>query len=115
MTRYAMIFYLTRALTPEESQRRNVEIPVWAKQVREMGVTLDPRSFEKAIFSSPSQEDGGASRNETDIRAFSNIVFLDSSSEEQAIQIAKIHPALRYGATVEVRSWTPPPATPARP
>ena len=36
------------------------------------------------------------------------IVFFDSPSSEQAVDIARIHPGLNYGVTLEVREWTSP-------
>jgi hypothetical protein len=36
------------------------------------------------------------------------IVFFDSPGSEQAVDIARIHPGLNYGVTVEVREWTSP-------
>jgi len=42
------------------------------------------------------------------------IVFFDASSKEQAVEIARIHPGLHYGVTVEVREWTSPRETAVR-
>src|ERR1700736_1177940 len=48
MKHYALLFHSTRALTPEELKQRAVEIASWVKQVTDMGITLDPRSFGEA-------------------------------------------------------------------
>lgn len=108
MKHYAIIFCATRTLTLEELQQRKVEIAAWAKEVKTMGISLDPRSFRRPAATLSGQageilfhEDNGGSM-------FSNIVFLDSPSEDQVIDIAKTHPGLRYGATMVVREWTAP-------
>jgi hypothetical protein len=109
MKHYAMIFYASRALTPEELKQRQVEIAKWAQEVRAMGIHLDPRSFGAPIGQFSLSEDGVINpRNGGTGAAYSNIVFLDSGSEEQALHVAKMHPGVNYGSTVEVREWTSP-------
>ena len=109
MKHYALIFYPSRTLTPEELTQRQVEILEWAKNVTSMGVDLDPRSFGSPLARLAASGNGGTGTS------FANIVFFNSASEEQVMQIAKTHPGLRYGATIEVREWTPPrPAVPTR-
>jgi hypothetical protein len=116
MKHYALVFYAsTRTLTPAELKQRQVEILDWAREVTAMGVNLDPRSFHAPLARlSPS---GGevVSANDGTSAPFSNIVFFDSASEEQAMHVAKIHPGLHYGATVEVREWTSPRPVAAQP
>jgi hypothetical protein len=109
MKHYAMIFYASRALTPEELKQRQVEIAKWAQDVRAMGIHLDPRSFGAPVGRFSLSEDGVIdSRNGPTAAAFSNIVFLNSGSEEQVLHAAKIHPGVNYGSRVEVREWTSP-------
>jgi len=115
MKHYAMIFYATRTLTPEELQQRKVEIAAWAKDVEAMGISLDPRSFGLPTASLSAQGGEVISHEDSGGSTFSNIVFFDSPSEAQAVGIAKAHPGLHYGATVVVREWTSPRETaPAR-
>ena len=115
MKHYALIFYPSRTLTPEELTQRQVEILEWVKNVTSMGVDLDPRSFGSPLARLAPAGGEAASGNNATGTAFANIVFFDSASEEQAMHIAKTHPGLRYGATIEVREWTPPrPAVPTR-
>jgi hypothetical protein len=109
MKHYAMIFYASRTLTPEELKQRQVEIAKWAQDVRAMGIHLDPRSFGAPVGRFSLSEDGvNDPRNGGTGVAFSNIVFLDSGSEEQALHVAEIHPGVNYGSRVEVREWTSP-------
>lgn len=110
-----MIFYPTRTLTPEELQQRKVEIAAWAKEVEDMGLTLDPRSFGETAANFVSQGGELVSRKEASDPSFSNIVFFDSPSVEQAVKIARMHPGLHYGATVVVREWSSPRETALKP
>jgi hypothetical protein len=43
------------------------------------------------------------------------IDFLQSGTFAEAVQIAKSHPGIQYGMSVEVRPWAPPPAWPPAP
>jgi hypothetical protein len=115
MKHYAMIFYPSRALAPEELKQRQVEILNWAKDVTAMGIHLDPRSFAAPVARLSLSNGEIVSGNEGNGSAFSNIVFFDSASEEQAMRVAKTHPGLHYGARVEVREWTSPTQTGAKP
>jgi len=108
MKHYAIIFYATRTLTPEELQQRKVEIAAWVIEVETMGISLDPRSFGQPAATLSAQVGDVVSDVDAGHAMFSNIVFFDSPSEDQVIHIAKTHPGLRYGATVVVREWTSP-------
>jgi hypothetical protein len=115
MKHYALLFYPSHTLTPGELKQRQIEILQWAKDVTSMGINLDPRAFGSPLARlAPSGGEAG-SGDEGAGSAFTNIVFFDSASEEQAMHVAKTHPGLRYGATVEVREWTPPRAAASTP
>jgi len=47
MKHYALIFHSNsnHTFTPKELGQRQVEIAAWAKQVTDMGITLDPRAL----------------------------------------------------------------------
>ena len=114
MQHYALIFHATRPLTPEELQRRGPEIQAWVKAVNSKGITLDPRAFGETVATF-SQQDTTVTRNGSTDPALVNIVFFDAPGKEEALEIARIHPGLHYGVTVEVREWsTPRLAVPAR-
>ena len=114
MKHYALIFHSSRTLTAEEAKQRGLDIGVWVKGVTERGITLDPRSFgeTEANFSANGGEN--VSRNGSSDPALVTIVYFDSPSKEQAVEIARTHPGLRYGVSVEVREWTSPRETAAR-
>jgi len=115
MKHYALLFHTSRTLSPGEVKQRGVEITAWVKQVTEMGITLDPRALGEtaATFSGKGTEviPGNGSIDPT----LSNLVFFDSPTKDQAVDIARIHPGLHYGVTVEVREWTSPRQPTARP
>ena len=108
MKHYVLIFHSTRTLSSEEIKQRGVDIAAWVKQFTDMGVTLDPRSLEETLANFSADGDQIVSREGSSDPTFRNLVFFDSSSSEQAVTIARTHPGLRYGATVEVREWTSP-------
>src|SRR6266550_7099865 len=115
MKHYALLFHTSRTLTPEEVKQRGVEITAWVKQVTNMGITLDPRALGEtaATFSGKGSDviPGNGSIDPT----LSNLVFFDSPSKDQAVEVPRIHPGLNSGATVEVREWTSPRQATARP
>ena len=116
MKHYALIFHTNsnRTLTPKEQHERQVEITAWAKQVTDMGVTLDPRALGETAANFSAEGSEVVSRKGSSDPTLSNIVFFDSPSREQALNIARIHPGLHYSVTVEVREWTSPLETAAK-
>ena len=108
MKHYVLIFHSTRTLTPEEIKQRGVDIAAWVKQVTDMGITLDPRSLGETLANFSAEGNKIVSREGPSDPAFRNLVFFDTASSEQAVTIARTHPGLHYGATVEVREWTSP-------
>jgi hypothetical protein len=117
MKHYALIFHTNsnRALTPQEQQQRQVEITAWAKQVTGMGVTLDPRALGETAANFSLEGEKIVSHEGSSDPTFRNLVFFDSASRDQAVTIARLHPGLHYGSTVEVREWTDPRQPTAKP
>jgi len=117
MKHYALIFHIssTRTLTPQEHAQRQSEITAWAKQVTAMGIALDPRALGDTAANLSLEGDKIVSHEGSSDPTFRNLVFFDSASREQAVNIARLHPGLHYGSTVEVREWTDPRQTPAKP
>jgi hypothetical protein len=114
MKHYALIFHITRTLTPEELEQRPLEIAAWVKRVTETGITLDPRALGDTAGTFSAEGGEIVSRKGSSDPTFRNIVFFDAPSRDQAVEIARIHPGLHYGATVEVREWTSPRETTAK-
>jgi hypothetical protein len=117
MKHYALLFHIssTHTLTPEERAQRQAEITAWAKQVAAMGVTLDPRALGDTAANFSLEGDKIVDHQGSSDPTFRNLVFFDSASRDQAVNIARLHPGLHYGSTVEVREWTDPRQTAAKP
>ncbi len=116
MKHYALIFHSNsnHTFTPKELGQRQVEIAAWAKQVTDMGITLDPRALGETAANFSVEGDKIVSHEGSSDPTFRNLVFFDSPSRDQAVNIARIHPGLHYGSTVEVREWTDPRAIAAK-
>lgn len=115
MKHYALLFHTSRILTPDEQKQRSLDIAAWVKGVTETGVAFDPRSLGETAANFSGEGNDIVSRHRSSDPTFSNIVFFDCASREQAVEIARRHPGLHYGVTVEVRQWTSPRETAARP
>jgi hypothetical protein len=117
MKHYALLFHTnsSRPLTPKEQEQRRVEIAAWAKQVTDMGIKLDPRALGETVANFSVEGDKIVSHEGASDPAFRNLVLFDSASRDQAVNIARIHPGLHYGSTVEVREWTDPRQAAAKP
>jgi hypothetical protein len=117
MKHYALIFHTNsnRSLTPKEQEQRQMEITAWAKQVTDMGIKLDPRALGATAANFSVQADKIVDHEASSDPTFRNLVFFDSASRDQAVNIARIHPGLHYGSTVEVREWTDPRQAAAKP
>ncbi len=113
MHHYVLIFRPTRALTADELKQRAVEIPVWVKRVGEMGITLDPKALNPSAVRLSLQNGNVVTEEGSPDPTLTNLVFFDAASQEQAIEVARIHPGLHYGVRVEVREWTVPTANPS--
>ncbi len=74
----------------------------------DLGITLDPRNFGETVANFSLEESEGVARNGSSNATSLTIVFFDSPSRDQAVDIARVHPGLHYGVTVEVREWVSP-------
>lgn len=104
MQHYVLLFRTTRAITAEEQRQRVADIAAWVKQVTDIGVTLAPHTLEDTVISIPAE---GTQTSGHPDPTLSNIVLFDAT-RDQAIQVARLHPAPRYGVSVELREWTAP-------
>ncbi|PWT72618.1 MAG: hypothetical protein C5B46_06505 [Proteobacteria bacterium] len=107
---YVLIFRPSRILTPDELKQRVGEIQAWVKRVNEMGITLDPKALGQLAVRF-SQENGTVVTHDgSPDPTLTNLVFFDSPSRDQALEVARLHPGLHYGVNVELRDWTSPAA-----
>ena len=97
-----------RKLSEAEDKRRGDEVKAWAGRLISEGRALDPRIFSEEV--EQVQPNGGSGPGgEWPLVA---AVFLKAVDLAEAVRIARTHPGTRYGVSVEVRPWAPPPAAP---
>jgi len=89
-----------------------VEIPAWVKRVGQMGIPLDPKALAPSAVRLSQQNGSIVTEEGSADPTLTNLVFFDAADQEQALEVARIHPGLHYGVNVEVREWTSPAANP---
>ena len=109
MHHYVMLFRGTRTLTPDELQTRAKELQEWIQKVAAMGIHLDPRPLGDTIANLSSQGGTTISHIDPTDRSLLTMVYFDAADNTKALEVARIHPGLHYGVTVELRQWAPPP------
>jgi hypothetical protein len=101
----------TRTLTPQDIQQRTQETAVWARRQNEAGHKLNPHIL------TPERERRGAEMGGAvgiDAWPITALLLLEASDLVEAARVAGEHPAVAYGANVEIRPWArPTAATPA--
>ena len=112
MHHYVLIFRPTRALTADELKQRAVEIQGWVKRVGGMGITLDPKALRPSAVRLSQQNGSVVTQEGPADPTLTNLVFFDAADQDEAMEVARIHPGLHYGVNVEVREWTSPAANP---
>ena len=112
MHHYVLIFRPTRTLTADELKQRGVEIPAWVKRVGEMGITIDPKALAPSAVRLSQANGSLVTEQGPADPTLTNLVFFDAASQEQALEVARLHPGLHFGVSVEVREWTSPAAVP---
>jgi hypothetical protein len=108
MNHYALFFRSSRTYTSEEIKQNAAAIQVWVKRVQGMGIKLDPRNLDGPATRFSADGSTVISHEGPSDPTLGTIVFFDSASPDQALEIARIHPAAHYGVTVELREWNPP-------
>jgi hypothetical protein len=94
-----------RTLTDADKQRRAEETTAWARRHNDAGHKLDPRILAReSALRGPER----TAVRQPDAWPVTALLFLNARDLNEAAQIAEAHPALRYGADVEVRPWAPP-------
>jgi hypothetical protein len=94
-----------RTLTPDDLQRRTQETSVWARRQNDAGHNLKPHIL------TPARERRGAGNGEAagiDAWPVTALLFLEARDLAEAARVAGEHPAINYGANVEIRAWAPP-------
>jgi hypothetical protein len=98
-----------RELNKAELASRADETRLWAQRQNALGHALDPRMLSPESYSTRPEDDRAGATSAGKLTA---LLFLDAVDLQQAVDVARSHPGLRYGATIEVRPWTKPQARP---
>jgi hypothetical protein len=90
--------------TEEEQKRRNGEAREWALRLRKEGRTLDPRILDEggAVVASDGEQSVAPKNSSGKVGA---VIFIEANDLNEVVAMAKAHPALKYGVTIEVRPW----------
>lgn len=94
-----------RQLAADELKARADATRPWAQQWNAAGHSLNPRilSPESHWYSSDNHSGSAPISAAGPVTA---LLFLEAADVDQAVAIARSHPAVHYGASVEVRAWT---------
>jgi hypothetical protein len=103
-------------LSGEELKQRTDEARAWALSRLANGQKLEPRIM------APEYCRVSATGETRDLPHGADappaaMLFLEAGDAAEAVAMAKTHPGLRYGASIEVREWTsplPPPGNAGR-
>jgi hypothetical protein len=95
----------SQPLTDADKQRRAKETVAWARRQNVAGHKLDPRILAPESAHHGSDNSAGTS---ADAGLITALLFLEARDLSEAAQVAESHPALRYGANVEIRPWAAP-------
>ncbi|MBI2689067.1 MAG: hypothetical protein HYX27_22415 [Acidobacteria bacterium] len=110
MNQYAFLFRKgPKELSEEQQKQRAEEVSAWARRQIDEGRKLGPHMLGNENHRISPADGAPQSAGEWPVIA---IVFLEARDLAEAAAIAKTHPGLRYGVSVEVRPWAPP--TPPR-
>jgi hypothetical protein len=99
-----------RTFTQADIQQRTQETSVWARRQNDAGHKLNPHIL------TPERERRGADMDDAqgiDAWPITALLLLEARDLAEAARVAGEHPAIGYGANVEIRPWARP--TPAAP
>ncbi|HEY5705768.1 MAG TPA: hypothetical protein VIS96_09365 [Terrimicrobiaceae bacterium] len=104
MKQFVIIFRQgPRTLSDADKARRQEEVSAWARMQNAAGHKLEPR-----ILAPEGLRPGTESRAGSDVWPISALLFFEAGDLAEAAKVAEAHPAIRYGASIEVRPWAPP-------
>ena len=109
MKQFVLIFRKSeRLLSEEEQKQRAVEVRAWA-----LGLLKEGRKLDACLLGEDDYHvgpDGGSGPTaQSGEESLVAITFLEAADFSEAVRIAKTHPGPRYGVSIEVRGWSPPP------
>lgn len=102
MHTYVIIFRQSpREFTAADLAQRQADVQAWAAGANAAGHKLEPRILAPDVVPATA----GAGEGAWPLTA---LLFLEAKNLEEAARVAAGHPAVRYGASLEVRPWNPP-------
>jgi hypothetical protein len=96
-----------RTLTDADLARRQSETSAWARGQNAAGHKLDPRILAPDTIRHGTDFLRG-DRESSNAGSITALLFLEAADLAEAGKIAASHPALHFGANIEVRPWAPP-------
>jgi hypothetical protein len=110
MNQFVVLFrQVSGQLSEADLKNRSQETRVWAQHQNAAGHKLEPCILAPEVHrSGPDGRIGQITGAENE--PVTALLFLEVGDLAQAADIARSHPAVSYGASVEVRPWSPPPA-----
>ena len=104
MNTFVLIFRQEAPLCPSQRQDRAQATRPWAERMNAAGHNLTPR-----FLAPESHRIAADGRSQTEAVAeaapITALLFLEAENVAQAVEIARSHPAVCYGASIEVRAW----------
>jgi hypothetical protein len=91
-----------RTLSEEEQKRRTEEVRAWALQ------EVKAHDLEPRVLGDESLYLGDSVRGSDGEPTVIALNFIKAEDFDEAVKIAKSHPGLRYGVSIEVRPWIDP-------
>jgi len=96
-----------RPLSEADLKKRADAVLVWAQLQNEQGRKLDPRTLGKErLWIAPDSVNDQVAP--ADVGSLGNLLFLEARDYAEAVEIARSHPGLHFGTSVEVRAWSRP-------
>jgi hypothetical protein len=107
MKQFVFFFRQSRQLSEPKQKQRTAEVVAWVQRQIAEGRKLEPRILgtERELV---VEEENRSAAEPTSRGTLVATNFLEAKDFEEAVKIAKTHPGLRYGVSIEVRPWTNP-------
>lgn len=110
MHEFAMIYrHGPHELTPQQVAERDRRVPAWGREQRARGALVETLPFEgDGVAIAPDRAQSPVPAQQS----VAAVTILRAADLDAAIAIAKLHPALDFGTTIEVRRVFPLPVAP---
>jgi hypothetical protein len=102
-----------RLLSDADKEQRAQAVGIWAREQNAKGHKLEPRILAPELLGPYPNVTTAAPAAAPEGGLVTALLFLQAQGPAEAVKIAAGHPAIHYGATVEVRAWAPPAIAPA--